>query len=150
MRYGVLAAALYYGRAETEEAVHRRRVEEVIDFLELEPVRHLVVGSLPYGVRKRVELGRALATEPDLLLLDEPMAGMTVEEKQDMVRFLVDANEVLGITLLLVEHDMGVVMDISHRVGVLDYGVLIAEGTPGQVRGDPQVVRAYLGEGPSA
>lgn len=150
IRYGVLASALYYGRAEREEAAHRRRVEEVIDFLELEPVRHAVVGALPYGLRKRVELGRALATEPDLLLLDEPMAGMNVEEKQDMVRFIVDANELFGITLLLIEHDMGVVMDVSHRIGVLDYGVLIAEGTPEAVRDDPRVVRAYLGEEVSA
>ncbi len=146
IRYGLLAAAAYYGRAASEETRHRARVEEVIEFLELEPVRHAIVGGLPYGVRKRVELGRALATEPDLLLLDEPMAGMNVQEKEDMVRFIMDANEVLGITVLLIEHDMGVVMDISHRVYVLDYGALIGAGTPEEVRADSRIVRAYLGE----
>ena len=146
IRYGLLAAAAYYGRAESEEVAHRARVEEVIDFMELEPVRHAIVGALPYGLRKRVEVGRALATEPDLVLLDEPMAGMPVEEKEDMVRFIVDANEVLGMTVLLIEHDMGVVMDVSHRVCVLEHGTVIAEGTPAEVRGDPRVVQAYLGE----
>ncbi len=146
IRYGVLAAALYYGRAQAEEAVHRARVEEVIDFLELEPIRHAIVGGLPYGQRKRVELGRALATDPELLLLDEPMAGMTIEEKQDMVRFVVDANEALGITILLIEHDMGVVMDMAHRACVLDFGDLIGEGTPDAIRSNARVVRAYLGE----
>ncbi len=146
IRYSLLAAAAYYGRAEAEEVAHRARVEEVIDFMELEPVRHAVVGALPYGLRKRVEMGRALATEPDLVLLDEPMAGMPVEEKEDMVRFIVDANEVLGMTVLLIEHDMGVVMDVSHRVCVLESGTVIAEGTPAEVRGDPRVVQAYLGE----
>ncbi len=146
IRYGLLAATVYYGRAEAEEVAHRARVEEVIDFMELEPVRHAIVGALPYGLRKRVEVGRALATEPDLVLLDEPMAGMAVEEKEDMVRFIVDANEVLGMTVLLIEHDMGVVMDVSHRVCVLEHGTVIAEGTPAEVRGDPRVVQAYLGE----
>lgn len=146
IRYGLVSAAVYYGRAQAEEIVHRSRVEEVIDFLELEPIRHAIVGGLPYGLRKRVELGRALATEPDLLLLDEPMAGMPVEEKEDMVRFIVDANEVLGITVLLIEHDMGVVMDVSHRVCVLDFGALIGEGTPEKIRADPRVIQAYLGE----
>ncbi len=146
IRYGLLAATVYYGRAEAEEVAHRARVEEVIDFMELEPVRHAIVGALPYGLRKRVEMGRALATEPDLVLLDEPMAGMPVEEKEDMVRFIVDANEVLGMTVLLIEHDMGVVMDVSHRVCVLEHGTVIAEGTPAEVRGDPRVVQAYLGE----
>ena len=146
IRYGLLAAAAYYGRAEAEEVAHRARVEEVIDFMELEPVRHAIVGALPYGLRKRVEVGRALATEPDLVLLDEPMAGMPVEEKEDMVRFIVDANEVLGMTVLLIEHDMGVVMDVSHRVCVLEHGTVIAEGIPAEVRGDPRVVQAYLGE----
>ncbi len=146
IRYGLVSAAAYYGRAQAEEVVHRSRVEEVIDFLELEPIRHAIVGGLPYGLRKRVELGRALATEPDLLLLDEPMAGMPVEEKEDMVRFIVDANEVLGITVLLIEHDMGVVMDVSHRVCVLDFGALIGEGTPEKIRADPRVIQAYLGE----
>ena len=146
IRYGLLAAALYYGRAQAEETGHRARVEEVIDFLELEPIRHATVGGLPYGQRKRVELGRALATDPELLLLDEPMAGMTIEEKQDMVRFIVDANEALGITVLLIEHDMGVVMDVAQRVFVLDFGDLIGAGTPDEVRADPHVLRAYLGE----
>ena len=146
IRYGVLAAALYYGRAQAEETVHRARVEEVIDFLELEPIRHAIVGGLPYGQRKRVELGRALATDPELLLLDEPMAGMTIQEKQDMVRFVVDANEALGITILLIEHDMGVVMDVAHRVCVLDFGDVIGEGTPDAIRSNARVVRAYLGE----
>src|SRR5262249_3379981 len=109
IRYGVVAAALYYGRAQAEETAHRARGEELIECLELERIRHAVVGGLPYGQRKRVELGRALATDPQLLLLDEPMAGMTIEEKQDMVRFIIDANEALGITILLIEHDMGVV-----------------------------------------
>jgi len=146
IRYGLLAAALYYGPARSEETAHRGRVEEVIDFLELEPVRHAIVGGLPYGQRKRVELGRALATDPELLLLDEPMAGMTIEEKQDMVRFIVDANETLGITAVLIEHDMGVVMDVAQRVFVLDFGQLIGEGAPEEIRANPQVVRAYLGE----
>ncbi len=146
IRYGVLAAAAYYGRARAEEARHRSIAEDVIEFLELEPVRHARVGGLPYGLRKRVELGRALAAEPDLLLLDEPMAGMSVQEKEDMVRFIMDANEVLGVTILLVEHDMGVVMDIAHRVYVLEYGALIGAGTPDEVRADPRVVGAYLGE----
>ena len=146
IRYGLLAAAVYYGRAQDEEATHRRRVEEIIDFLELEPVRHAVVGALPYGLRKRVELGRALATEPDLLLLDEPTAGMPVEEKEDIVRFVADANEALGISFLLIEHDMAVVMDISHRVYVLEHGRLIGAGPPGAVRSDPRVIQAYLGD----
>ncbi|HYM91844.1 MAG TPA: ABC transporter ATP-binding protein [bacterium] len=146
IRYGLLAAALYYGRAQAEETTHRMRVEEVIDFLELEPIRHAIVGGLPYGRRKRVELGRALATDPELLLLDEPMAGMTIEEKQDMVRFIVDANESLGITVVLIEHDMGVVMDVAQQVFVLDFGALIGEGTPAEIRANPHVVRAYLGD----
>jgi branched-chain amino acid transport system ATP-binding protein len=146
IRYGLLAATAYYGRAEAEEVAQRARVEEVIDFMELEPVRHATVGALPYGLRKRVEVGRALASDPDLVLLDEPMAGMPVEEKEDMVRFIVDANEVLGMTVLLIEHDMGVVMDLSHRVCVLEHGTVIAEGTPAEVRSDPRVVQAYLGE----
>jgi branched-chain amino acid transport system ATP-binding protein len=146
IRYSLLAAALYYGRAQAEETVHRVRVEDVIDFLELEPIRHALVGGLPYGQRKRVELGRALATDPDLLLLDEPMAGMTIEEKQDMVRFIVDANEALGITILMIEHDMGVVMDVAHRLFVLDFGDLIGAGTPDEVRANSRVLQAYLGE----
>ncbi len=146
IRYGLLAAALYYGRAQAEETTHRMRVEEVIDFLELEPIRHAIVGGLPYGRRKRVELGRALATDPELLLLDEPMAGMTIEEKQDMVRFIVDANEALGITVVLIEHDMGVVMDVAQQVFVLDFGALIGAGTPEEIRANPHVVRAYLGD----
>ncbi len=146
IRYGLLAAAAYYGRAQAEETAQRMRIEEVIDFLELEPIRHAIVGTLPYGQRKRVELGRALATDPDLLLLDEPMAGMTIQEKQDMVRFIMDANEALGITILLIEHDMGVVMDVAHRVCVLDFGDLIGEGTPEEIRANPRVLQAYLGD----
>jgi branched-chain amino acid transport system ATP-binding protein len=146
IRYGVAAAALYYGRAQAEETAHRARVEAVIDFLELEPIRHAIVGGLPYGQRKRVELGRALATDPQLLLLDEPMAGMMIEEKQDMVRFIIDANEALGITILLIEHDMGVVMDVAQRIYVLDFGDLIGEGTPAEISANPRVLQAYLGE----
>jgi branched-chain amino acid transport system ATP-binding protein len=150
IRYGVVAAALYYGRAQAEETTHRTRVEEVIDFLELEPIRHAVVGGLPYGQRKRVELGRALAADPQLLLLDEPMAGMTIEEKQDMVRFIIDANEALGITIVLIEHDMGVVMDVAQRIYVLDFGDVIGEGTPAEIGAAPRVLRAYLGEEPAS
>jgi branched-chain amino acid transport system ATP-binding protein len=145
MRAGLFAQALYWGRAEREEIRHRRKVEEIIDFLQIEAIRKTPVGRLPYGLQKRVELARALAAEPVLLLLDEPMAGMNVEEKQDMCRFILDVNDELGTTIVLIEHDMGVVMDISDRVAVLDYGSKIADGTPEEVRDDQTVIDAYLG-----
>jgi branched-chain amino acid transport system ATP-binding protein len=137
--------AIYVGRARREELYNRHKVEEVIDFLEIQHIRKTPVGKLPYGLQKRVELARALAAEPTLLLLDEPMAGMNVEEKQDMCRFVLDVNEQYGTTIVLIEHDMGVVMDISDRVVVLDYGKKIGDGTPDEVRGNQVVIDAYLG-----
>ncbi|MEM1382349.1 MAG: ABC transporter ATP-binding protein [Pseudomonadota bacterium] len=137
--------AIWRGRAEAEEIEHREAVEKIIDFLEIQAIRKTPVGRLPYGLQKRVELGRALAAEPQLLLLDEPMAGMNVEEKEDMCRFILDVNEEFGTTIALIEHDMGVVMDISDRVVVLDYGQKIGDGTPGEVRANPRVIDAYLG-----
>lgn len=136
---------LYWGKAREEEMANRAFVENVIDFLEIEAIRRTPVGRLPYGLQKRVELGRALAMEPEILLLDEPMAGMNVEEKEDMCRFILEVNEEFGTTIVLIEHDMGVVMDISDHVVVLDYGVKIADGTPDEVRANQDVIDAYLG-----
>jgi branched-chain amino acid transport system ATP-binding protein len=145
MKTGLFGQMLWWGAAEKEEIEHREAVEKVIDFLEIQHIRKTPVGRLPYGLQKRVELGRALAMEPTVLLLDEPMAGMNVEEKQDMCRFILDVNDQMGTTIVLIEHDMGVVMDISDRVVVLDYGRKIADGTPDQVKSNPDVIAAYLG-----
>ena len=145
MRRNFLWQALYWGPAQKEEIENRESCEHIIDFLEIQAIRKTQVGRLPYGLQKRVELGRALAAEPDLLLLDEPMAGMNVEEKEDMCRFVLDVNDEFGTTIALIEHDMGVVMDISDRVMVLDYGRKIADGSPDEVRADQEVIDAYLG-----
>jgi branched-chain amino acid transport system ATP-binding protein len=159
MKQNILASALYFGWAHKEEIIHRRTVEDIIDFLEIESIRKSTVGMLPYGMRKRVELGRALALEPKVLLLDEPMAGMNLEEKEDIARFIVDIFEGQGVTypetpvlrdgvscIILVEHDMGVVMDIADRIIVLDFGKQIAVGTPEEIKNNPKVIAAYLGE----
>ena len=146
MRSGMLNSVLYWGLAQKEDLEHRQQVEEIIDFLEIEHIRKSVVGALPHGLRKRVELGRALALEPQLLLLDEPMTGMNLEEKEDIARFVLDINERQGITILLIEHDMGVVMDIADRIVVLDFGMKIAEGIPEEIRQDEAVINAYLGK----
>jgi branched-chain amino acid transport system ATP-binding protein len=147
LRNNFLTGPLYWiGGARREELEHRRAVEEIIDFLEIQHVRRAVAGTLPYGLRKRVELARAVALKPDLLLLDEPMAGMNLEEKEDMARYILDLNEEWSMTIIMIEHDMGVVMDISRRVIVLDFGRVIAAGSPQEVQDHPEVRRAYLGE----
>jgi len=146
MKRGSLSGGLFFGPARREEIKHRQSVEDVIDLLELEEIRKKIVGSLPYGQRKRVDLARALCMEPQVLLMDEPMAGMNVEEKEDMARFILDIHELKATTIVLVEHDMGVVMDIVQRGVVLDFGVKIAEGTPEEIEKNPDVIRAYLGE----
>jgi len=143
---GPLSDAIYFGRTRREEIKHRKVVEDIIDFLEVAPVRKQLVGSLPYGLRKRVDLGRALAAEPKLLLLDEPLAGMNRDEKEDIARFVLDISEEMGITIAIVEHDMGLVMDICERVVVLDFGRKIAEGTPEEIRSNEEVIQAYLGK----
>jgi len=145
MHASFLEQAIWFGRARREELANRAKVEEIIDFLEIQHIRRTPVGRLPYGLQKRVELARALAAEPELLLLDEPMAGMNVEEKQDMCRFVLDVNEQYGTTIVLIEHDMGVVMDISDRVVVLDYGRKIGDGDPATIRNSQAVIDAYLG-----
>ena len=145
MKSGLLTQSIWKGRAESEETANRELVEKVIDFLEIQHIRKTPVGRLPYGLKKRVELARALAAEPSILLLDEPMAGMNVEEKEDMSRFILDVNDEFGTTIVLIEHDMGVVMDLSDRVVVMDYGKKIGDGTPDDVRANQAVIDAYLG-----
>jgi branched-chain amino acid transport system ATP-binding protein len=147
MHSNLFSQALYWGMSRKEEIEHRAAVEWIIDWLEIENIRKTPVGMLPYGLQKRVELGRALAAEPKLLLLDEPMAGMNLEEKEDIARFILDANEELDYTIALIEHDMGVVMDICDRIVVLDFGNKIAEGTPDEIKANPKVISAYLGAG---
>jgi branched-chain amino acid transport system ATP-binding protein len=147
LKNNFLTCALYWvGGAQKEELAHRREVEDIIDFLEISAIRKATTGTLPYGLRKRVELARAIALKPDLILLDEPMAGMNLEEKEDMARYVIDLNEEWGMTVIMIEHDMGVVMDISHRVIVLDFGRKIAEGVPDEIMDNPEVKTAYLGD----
>jgi len=145
MRYGLLKSILHWGPARREEIRHRRVAEEIIDFLGIEDIRTTPVAVLPHGLRKRIELGRALALEPELLLLDEPMTGMNLDEKEDMARFILDIHERRGCTILLIEHDMGLVMDIAQRIIVLDFGRKIATGTPAEIKSNPEVIKAYLG-----
>ncbi|MCD6671366.1 MAG: ABC transporter ATP-binding protein [Burkholderiaceae bacterium] len=147
MRSTLPASFVWFGPSRAEEIRHREIVEEIIEFLEIETIRHRTVGSLGYGLRKRVDLGRALAQEPRILLMDEPMAGMNVEEKEDLARFILDVREARRLPVVLVEHDMGVVMDLAERIVVLDFGRRIAEGTPHEIQRDPAVLKAYLGEG---
>ncbi len=146
MKHGLFSSMLWFGPARRQEISHRSLVEEVIDLLALQAQRHKPVGSLAYGIQKRVELGRALCLQPSVLLLDEPMAGMNSEEKEDMARYVIDVNELASVTVVLIEHDMNVVMDVSHQISVLDFGKLIADGTPDHVKADPAVIAAYLGE----
>lgn len=146
MKTGILAGGVFIGKAQREEIEHREKVEQVIDFLEIEHIRNTPVGTLSYGLQKRVEVGRALSLEPELLLLDEPMAGMNTEEKEDMARYIIDIHEEMKTTIVLIEHDMGVVMDLSDHIAVLDFGKLIGYGTPSEIQNNQKVVEAYLGE----
>jgi branched-chain amino acid transport system ATP-binding protein len=142
---GVLRGGLFFGKALREELENRKIVEEIIDFLEIEGYRKQIVGALPFGIQRRIELGRALSMQPKILLLDEPVSGMNVEEREDMARFILDIKEEMGITVVLIDHDMGVVMDIADRMAVLNFGIKIAEGTPDLIAENPQVIQAYLG-----
>ena len=146
MKRGALSGCLFFGPTRREEIAHREKIEEIIDLLEMESIRKKVVGSLPYGERKKVDLARALCMDPEVLLLDEPMAGMNVEEKEDMARFVLDIYELKKIPIVLIEHDMDVVMDITHRIAVLDFGIKIAEGLPEEIKNNERVLKAYLGE----